>query len=532
MMLVYLYKCQSLTLLTKLPTFRNFRLAKPIICSYDTKRIIPTNVDSSDFKISFLQKKCGLSGKALISACKCLDFDSSNTRPDSVIELFRTFGFSQPHIAKIISCYPLVLYNYHPGNILKPKLDFLLSIFQSQAEVVAIVTKNPCILIKSLNNHLIPSINVLNSVTGSYPDTLSILKYNPYIICCDLSETLLLNTQFLSALGVPNSQILKLLRSYGPLLGRPHDRFCTFVSELMDMGFDLQSSYFFNAMHAMSFVTDSTWESRCGLFRRFGFSNSEMVSMFKKLPLVMCYSEKNIKEKVEFFLNKLQWTLFRLSSYPTVLSYSLEKRIIPRCSVLQVLVLKNITNESYMLSSILVMAEKKFFKDFVTAHKDEVPEPNTREVPQIQERYLIKQRFDEFSWESRWKEGKISSPGLSRGTTKSEIVGLYEEISLGNYSHLAKDMGFDLESSYFLNALGTLRFVTDSTWESRCILLRSFGFSDHEILFMFKKPPVVMDLFLNKLHWTPFRLSRYPYVLGYSLKKRNIPSHVYLFAQT
>ncbi|XP_074338089.1 uncharacterized protein LOC141675277 [Apium graveolens] len=393
MMIVYLSNCQSLTLVTKHPTFRNLCLSIPIIRSYRTKRIIPTNVDSSEFKISFLKNKCGLSGKALSNACKCLDFDCSHQRPDSVLELFRAFGFSQRNIAKIISIYPLVLINYHPVNILKPKLDFLLSISQSQADVVDIVTKNPTLLIRSLNNHLIPSLNLLNSVTGSYPNTVSVLKYNCYILCYDLSENLLLNTQFLTALGVPYSQILKLLRSYGPLLSTPHDRFRNFVLELTDMGFELESSYFCNAMHALCFLTDSTWKSRCGLFRRFGFSNSEILSMFKKLPLVMCYSENNIKEKVEFFLNKLQWPVLRLSSYPTVLSYSLEKRIIPRCSVLQVLFLKNITSESYMLSSILVMAEKQFFKDFVTAYKDEVPE--------VIEAHQGKLRFDKYTFKQK-----------------------------------------------------------------------------------------------------------------------------------
>lgn len=112
--------------------------------------------------------------------------------------------------------------------------------------------------------------------------------------------------------------------------------------------------------------------------------------MFKKLPPVMSYTEKNIKEKMEFFLNKLQWTPFRLSSYPAVIAYSLEKRTIPRCSVLQVLVIKNITSETFTLSSILVMAERKFFEDFVIAHKDEVPE--------VLEAYQGKLRFDEYTF--------------------------------------------------------------------------------------------------------------------------------------
>lgn len=55
--------------------------------------------------------------------------------------------------------------------------------------------------------------------------------------------------------------------------------------------------------------------------------------MFKKLPVVMCFNEKNFIESIEFFVNKLQWTTSRLSNNPVILGYILQKRTIPRCSV-------------------------------------------------------------------------------------------------------------------------------------------------------------------------------------------------------
>ncbi|KAK1369190.1 hypothetical protein POM88_035282 [Heracleum sosnowskyi] len=391
-MLVGLSKSHVQTLIFNLQTLHNSNhcLITTIIRTYSTNTIIPTNVDSSEFKISFLKNKCGLSGKDLVRASKYVDFDSSDQRPDSVLQLFRTFGFPMSNVTKIISFHPRVLKEFHPQNILKPKLDFLLSLSQSQAEVVAIVTRNPVILVRSLTSHLIPSLNLLNSVTGSYPITLSVLKNNPYILCQNLPKSLLLNTEFLLKLGVPHSHVLKLLTSYGPVLGTLHDKFRNVLLKLKDLDFDLKSTYFCHAVRALCYAPDSTWESRCVLFRSFGFSNHEILSMFKKLPNVMCYTEKNIKEKLELFLNKLQWTPFRLSSNPVVLGYSLKKRTIPRCSVLQVLVSKNCTSESYMLSTILAMTDKRFIEIFVTAHKDE--------IPGVLEAYQGKLRFDEYTF--------------------------------------------------------------------------------------------------------------------------------------
>ncbi|KAK1369189.1 Mitochodrial transcription termination factor-related protein [Heracleum sosnowskyi] len=392
-MLVYMYKSHLETQIYKHNTLHNLNhcLIRPLFRSYGTKQIRPTT-DSLEFRTEFLKNKCGLSGKALITVSKCLTFDSSNTRPDSVLDLFRSFGFTQTSIARIVSIRPRCLEEYIPENAFKPKLDFLLSKDLTQAEVVAIVTQNPHILTSSLHNHIIPSLELLLSITGCYPNVAAVLKCNPYVLT-DNQKSFLLNTNSLIALGVPPSQILKLVKTCRGLFCKPHDKFRKAVFKLKDMGFDLKSSYFLNAIHTMCFVSDSTWESRCLLFRSFGFSNDEILSMFKKLPQIMCYKEKTINTKMEFFLNKLQWTLSRFLNNPAVLVYSLEKRIIPRCSVLQVLVSKNSTSKSYMLSTIFAMSERKFIENFVTAHKDE--------VPGVVEAYQGKLRYDEYTFKPK-----------------------------------------------------------------------------------------------------------------------------------
>ncbi|KAK1359432.1 hypothetical protein POM88_043906 [Heracleum sosnowskyi] len=363
-MLVCLYKSQLQTLILNL----NLR---PFVRNYRTKRIITT--DSSEFRNSFLKKQCGLSGKSLIRASKHVNFDSSNQRPHSVVNIFRIFGFPPSNITKIITRYPRILQCY-PHKAIQPKLDFLLSILASQSDVVDTVTRNPFILERSLDNHLIPFVNQLKCLTGCYPSTAAFLKCNPVVLTKNNSESSMLNIKFLVTLGVPSSQILKVLKMYGHASTTPHDRFRDVVLKIMDMGFDLSSSYFLHALRTLTFMEDSTWESKCVLLKSFGFSDQEILFMFKRLPQVMCFSEKAIIMKLEFFLNKLQWTTFRLSSNPGVLAYSLEKRTIPRCYVLQALVLKSSSNESYSLSTILSWSDRRFIEYFVTAYKDEVPE--------------------------------------------------------------------------------------------------------------------------------------------------------------
>lgn len=114
-------------------------LIRSVVHTFSAKSIIPI-ADSSKFKTSLLENKWGLSKKALLTASKYVNFDSYDQRPDSIVELLRTTGFPLSSITNIISSYPLNLYSYHPELVIKPKLNFLLSVTQCQADVVTIVT--------------------------------------------------------------------------------------------------------------------------------------------------------------------------------------------------------------------------------------------------------------------------------------------------------------------------------------------------------------------------------------------------------
>ncbi|KAL8104479.1 uncharacterized protein LOC141677196 isoform X2 [Apium graveolens] len=302
-----------------------------------------------------------------------LEQSSDENGHNSVIKLFETFGFSETHISRIIRKQRRIL-TCHPQSYVKPKLDFLLSITHSQSDVGDIVAKNPVMLTKSLKNHIIPLFTSLKSVTGSDQDAVAAIKRNPFLLSNCISTTFLQNFEFLQKLGVPQIQIVKLITEYGQSIGENHDKLCKVLLKVKDMGFDLSSSYFLDAVRSFSFLSDLAWESRCEMFRSFGFSDDDIIAMAKKHPVIMSYSERRMQELLEFFVQKLQWSATRLSTTPNVLRYSLKRRIIPRCSALQALVSSNCKSKRLMLTYIVTMTESKFLESFVTAYKDEVPE--------------------------------------------------------------------------------------------------------------------------------------------------------------
>ncbi|KAH7838589.1 hypothetical protein Vadar_028700 [Vaccinium darrowii] len=293
----------------------------------------------------------------------------------------------------MVSKNPYVLFNC-VEKTLKPKIDFFRSVGCSGADMVRILTLAPYILNGSVKNHLIPSFELLRTIFGSQQNAADAIIRRPPIIGRERwSKNFAINVEFLRTIGIPITQVMKMLNRSAACVvatNAPH-RFRKDVEFVMEMGFDPSLSFFVHALDAKGFLSELGWEDRLKFFRSLGFSNEETIHMFKKQPSTLLSSKDKIREAVEFYINRFHWSPTQLSKKPNILLYSLGKRIIPRCSVLQILVSRSMIDKSVMVSSLLVMTEGDFLEKFITNYKDEVPE--------LLDAYQGKLKFDEYNFD-------------------------------------------------------------------------------------------------------------------------------------
>ncbi|XP_042954764.1 uncharacterized protein LOC122291192 [Carya illinoinensis] len=137
----------------------------------------------------------------------------------------------------------------------------------------------------------------------------------------------------------------------------------------MKLGFDPNDLSFVLAIRSMAQNSKTLWEQKVEAFRSFGLSDDEIYAAFKRQPLCMTVSEKKIKKMMGFFVNKLKMKPSMISNSPNLLLHSLEKRIIPRCSVIQVLMLTGLIKEDIGIVYMVTMAEREFMVKFVSSIK-------------------------------------------------------------------------------------------------------------------------------------------------------------------
>ncbi|XP_077248876.1 uncharacterized protein LOC143888372 [Tasmannia lanceolata] len=87
----------------------------------------------------------------------------------------------------------------------------------------------------------------------------------------------------------------------------------------------------------------------------------------------MGMSEKKIRKVSGYFMNKMGLKISYISRNPDILSLSLEKRIHPRCSIMQILMSEGLIDKDLKLVWVLKLTEKDFMEKFLIKNEEKVP---------------------------------------------------------------------------------------------------------------------------------------------------------------
>ncbi|KAI4306689.1 hypothetical protein L6164_029944 [Bauhinia variegata] len=154
---------------------------------------------------------------------------------------------------------------------------------------------------------------------------------------------------------------------------RKHEGFKEIVAEVREMGFNVMMGQFVMAVAILTKISKSTWARKVDLYKRWGWSDDETLAAFGRFPMYMCYSEDKIEKTMDFFVNQMGIESSTIARYPALLSYSFHKRIVPRASVIQVLLSKGLVKE-LPFPTMFYSSEEVFLDKFITCQGNEADE--------------------------------------------------------------------------------------------------------------------------------------------------------------
>ncbi|XP_026414976.1 uncharacterized protein LOC113310497 [Papaver somniferum] len=345
---------------------------------YTTSNNGNSNVTSSDFEsdsshvVSYLISSCGLSQTEAIIASKKIKFKTT-TKPDSVLILLKTYGFTESHISKLITKHPSILLA-NPHKTLKPKLDFFRSKGLYEIELANFISTVPGLLMQSLNKEIIPSFDKLRSLVQYDESVIKMIPRNSWILRESQVQKVMVNIDLLRNQGVPQTNISKYLIQCPRVYAENANRFKEIVEKVKEVGFDHLQTTFPRAIVVLTSMTEANWESKKDVYKRWGWSEDQIQSAFRRNPQCMLASEKKIMAIMNFLVNEMGYNSVSISRSPIVFNCSLKDRIIPRCSVIRILVSKGLIQEKICINPLSTMVDKAFLEKFVKMYEQEVPE--------------------------------------------------------------------------------------------------------------------------------------------------------------
>ncbi|XP_022760918.1 transcription termination factor MTERF15, mitochondrial-like [Durio zibethinus] len=271
--------------------------------------------------------------KSASSASKYVHFESPE-KPDSFIAFFEKQGFSKTQITNLIKRQPILLV-YDTEKTLLPKLEFLYSVGFSRPDLAKLLTNYPTLLRASLEKQIIPSFNFLRNLFQSNDKTIKATKRFTGILVYNCESHLFPNMNILRGNGVLESNIVTMFHRQPRSLICDLARFKEIVEEIKRMGIDSSRLKFVEAAIALRSMSKSTLEKKFDVYRRWGWSDQEIFEAFQKYPSCMKVSEVKIMAIMDFLVNKMGFNSTLVAKQSSILSRSLEKRIVPRALFVQ-----------------------------------------------------------------------------------------------------------------------------------------------------------------------------------------------------
>ncbi|CAA2938091.1 Mitochondrial transcription termination factor, mTERF [Olea europaea subsp. europaea] len=209
-----------------------------------------------------------------------------------------------------------------------------------------------------------------------------VVKTQPGLLSASIDNTIKPKIKIFQDLGFSSNDIAEIISNVPVILHRSADkRFTPSLSVLTsllgssaEMGVCRSSKMFIHAVRVVSSMSDQNLEIKLKLFRDLGFSEYEILEMFRKTPQVFAVSERKLKKVMEVLLATGKYDVSCIFNSPTSFICSVEKKLKPRIQVLSILESRNLIEKWPSLATITRMTDIRFFEKFVNPFLNEVGE--------------------------------------------------------------------------------------------------------------------------------------------------------------
>ncbi|KAK4352450.1 hypothetical protein RND71_027968 [Anisodus tanguticus] len=326
------------------------------------------------FLVNYLVDSLGFSKKEATLASSKVTSCKTSKNPDLVLDFLIQNGLDNTQMKKMVSRVPKLLFS-DVSKTLKPKFQCLMDLGLSGSDLVNVIANNERIVNRGLDTHLRPVIDCLRRKLGSDENVIKALKKAPWLLTFSAHHTMETNLLLLRNFGFSDEKIRKLVLTNPRYITQKPEWVKDLVHRVEnDFRVPRDSPSFLYGFKVLASLKKSTLDRKFRIFKSFGWSYDDILQIFRKLPLCVSLSEVRIQKALNLFMKELGFETAYLVSHPAILSFSLEKRVVPRLQVLKTLDENKFERRKLAFYTVVSLKESKFIDYFVLPYKDQIPD--------------------------------------------------------------------------------------------------------------------------------------------------------------
>ncbi|XP_059279870.1 transcription termination factor MTERF9, chloroplastic-like [Lycium ferocissimum] len=334
-----------------------------------------TTAPTNHFMVKYLINSLGFSKEEAISSSAKVSYHiNTDKNPDLFINFLKQTGFSNTQIKILVSKSPDLLF-YDVERILKPKLHCLTELGLSGSDIVKILLRDWTFFSRGLDTHIRPVIKCLRILLGSDENVVKVIKKTSWLISYNGGITIQDCLNLLQSVGCSNDKIKNFVLTRPGILKLGAKKLEETLHRVeKEFGVSPDSAMFLHIVSVLASHSRSNLDKKVEIFKSFGWSDSDVLTMLQKLPYCVGLSDAKVRTALTFLMNELGHESVYIASRPSLLMCSLEKRVRPRYEIWKLVNEKKLTKCKWGFYTVVSCPESRFLEKYVLPLKAELPD--------------------------------------------------------------------------------------------------------------------------------------------------------------
>uniref|UniRef100_A0A0D3GEE9 Uncharacterized protein n=1 Tax=Oryza barthii TaxID=65489 RepID=A0A0D3GEE9_9ORYZ len=316
----------------------------------------------------YLVDSCGLTRARAKKASGKLSHLRSPSNPDAVLAFLSGLGLSRPDIAAVVVNDPLFICA-RVDKTLATRVAELADLGLSRSQIARLIP-----VVRSLFRckSLAPRLAFLLTVFGSFDRCLEVIKTNYGVLSSNVEAVIKPNLAVLKECGISIAD----RPSYAfasRVISRPTKHLEEAVVLANEFGAKQGTRVFTNAVMIFGILGQEKLAKKLEFFKKLGWSQDDLSLAVRSMPHILAMKEERMRRGMKFLTEDVGLEIPYIARRPALTMYSIERRLLPRHCLINVLKGNGLLKADYDFYNISVISNDDFMEKFVQPYVESVP---------------------------------------------------------------------------------------------------------------------------------------------------------------